>query len=39
MQPKTTAIHPYFGDLDFELWKLMQAKHITHHLAQFNIHA
>ena len=37
MQPKTTTLHPYFGDLDFELWKLMQAKHITHRLAQFGI--
>jgi len=37
MQPQSTTLHPYFGELDFELWKLMQAKHITHHLEQFRI--
>ena len=36
-QPTTKTLHPYFGELDFELWKLMQAKHITHHLEQFGI--
>lgn len=36
-KPNSTTLHPYFGELNFELWKLMQAKHITHHLAQFGI--
>lgn len=31
------TLHPYFGELDFELWKRMHSKHITHHLEQFSI--
>ena len=27
----------FFGELDFELWKIMHSKHITHHLEQFGI--
>ena len=38
MKPKEKTLHPYFGELDFELWKTMQSKHITHHLEQFGIH-
>lgn len=31
------TLHPYFGELNFELWKRMHSKHITHHLSQFGI--
>ncbi|MEJ6615513.1 MAG: hypothetical protein QNL61_01235 [Crocinitomicaceae bacterium] len=37
MQPETKTLHPYFGELDFELWKTMHSKHITHHLEQFGV--
>ncbi len=34
---KGTTLHPYFGNLNYELWLRMHSKHITHHLAQFGI--
>lgn len=37
INPKAIALHPYFGNLDFELWRKMHSKHITHHLEQFGI--
>lgn len=37
ISPKDKTLHPYFGELDFELWKIMHSKHITHHLEQFGI--
>lgn len=35
--PSKKALHPNFGTLDFDLWKRLHAKHISHHLAQFGI--
>ena len=32
-----TVVHPFFGTLDFEYWKLFQVKHFTHHFKQFNL--
>jgi hydroxymethylglutaryl-CoA reductase len=32
-----TVIHPFFGALDFEYWKMFQVKHFTHHFKQFNL--
>lgn len=33
--PNKKVLHPNFGTLDFDLWKRMHSKHITHHLEQF----
>ena len=35
--PNKKALHPNFGTLDFDLWKRMHSKHITHHLEQFGL--
>ena len=35
--PEKKSLHPNFGALDFELWKRLHSKHVTHHLAQFGI--
>lgn len=35
--PDKKSLHPNFGILDFDLWKRLHSKHITHHLAQFGI--
>ncbi len=32
-----TAIHPVFGELNFEEWVLLHYKHVTHHLRQFGL--
>lgn len=32
-----TALHPYYGDLNYELWTLLHKKHFTHHFEQFNL--
>lgn len=37
INPKAKTLHPYFGELDIELWKTTHSKHITHHLEQFGI--
>jgi hypothetical protein len=36
-QPEATAVHPVFGELDFNGWLLFQTKHMQHHLEQFNL--
>jgi hypothetical protein len=36
---QATNIHPYYGDLNFEEWKRLHAKHFTHHLQQFGLMA
>ncbi|RXK60492.1 DUF1569 domain-containing protein [Lacibacter luteus] len=33
----TTAVHPVFGELDFEGWVRLHYKHVTHHLRQFGL--
>jgi hydroxymethylglutaryl-CoA reductase len=35
--PNTSVIHPYYGDLDFNLWLKMHDKHFTHHFKQFGL--
>lgn len=32
-----TAIHPFYGSLNYEQWKRLHSKHFTHHFEQFNI--
>ncbi len=33
----STAIHPAFGPMDFEDWRIWHGKHFTHHFKQFNL--
>lgn len=35
--PEFTALHPYYGELNEELWRLLHAKHFAHHFEQFGI--
>ena len=35
--PSASVIHPYYGDLDFNLWLKMHDKHFTHHFKQFGL--
>ena len=35
--PKLTHIHPYYGPLNFQQWKRLNAKHLTHHFMQFGL--
>lgn len=35
--PEATAIHPVFGELNFEEWVRLHYKHVTHHLRQFGL--
>jgi hypothetical protein len=35
--PKKTALHPYYGNLNYEQWLLLHAKHFTHHFTQFGL--
>ena len=29
--------HPFYGDLDFNQWKSLNSKHLTHHFKQFSL--
>jgi hypothetical protein len=31
------TMHPNFGPLNFDLWKRLHEKHLTHHLTQFGL--
>jgi hypothetical protein len=31
------ALHPYYGNLNFEQWKRLHSKHFTHHFEQFGL--
>lgn len=33
----TTETHPFYGDLNFDQWKKLNSKHLTHHFKQFNL--
>ena len=33
----TTAVHPVFGELNYEEWVRLHYKHVTHHLRQFGL--
>ena len=35
--PKKTALHPYYGNLNYEQWLLLHSKHFTHHFSQFGL--
>lgn len=32
-----TELHPYYGNLNYDQWKRLHSKHITHHLTQFGL--
>lgn len=36
-EENTTELHPYYGNLNFEQWSRLHAKHLTHHFEQFGI--
>ena len=36
-EPALTAVHPVFGELNFEEWVRLHYKHVTHHLRQFGL--
>ena len=31
------TVHPYYGALNYEQWKRLHSKHITHHFEQFGL--
>lgn len=33
----TTELHPFYGDLNFDQWKKLNSKHLTHHFKQFSL--
>lgn len=35
--PEQKTLHPNFGELDLELWRKLNAKHIKHHFEQFGL--
>lgn len=35
--PELTHVHPYYGPLNFDQWKRLHAKHLTHHFNQFGL--
>lgn len=35
--PDLTAVHPVFGELNYEEWVRLHYKHVTHHLRQFGL--
>ena len=36
-EPDLTAVHPVFGELNYEEWLRLHYKHVTHHLRQFGL--
>lgn len=36
-EPAQTALHPVFGELNYEEWVQLHYKHVTHHLRQFGL--
>ncbi|MFM7681145.1 MAG: DUF1569 domain-containing protein [Bacteroidota bacterium] len=36
-QPAFSALHPYYGNLNFEQWIRLHSKHFTHHFNQFGL--
>lgn len=37
VNPELTNSHPYYGPLNFEQWKRLHSKHLTHHFEQFGL--
>lgn len=35
--PEKTALHPYYGELNYEQWVRLSQKHHTHHFTQFGL--
>jgi hypothetical protein len=35
--PGMTALHPFYGELNYEQWKRLSQKHHTHHFLQFGL--
>lgn len=35
--PSRTALHPFYGELNFEQWQRLNSKHYTHHFTQFGL--
>ena len=35
--PGLTHPHPFYGPLNFDQWKRLHSKHLTHHLTQFGL--
>ena len=35
--PERTAIHPYYGPLNYEQWMRLYQNHLTHHFRQFGL--
>jgi len=35
--PTRTELHPYYGQLNYEQWCKLNAKHLAHHFEQFGI--
>ncbi|PHR47700.1 MAG: hypothetical protein COA32_07015 [Fluviicola sp.] len=33
----TRELHPFYGDLNFDQWKKLNSKHLTHHFKQFGL--
>jgi len=33
----TTELHPFYGELNFDQWKKLNSKHLTHHFKQFSL--
>ncbi|ASS50271.1 MAG: hypothetical protein A3D31_11945 [Candidatus Fluviicola riflensis] len=36
-EPGRTAIHPFYGPLNYEQWSRLSQKHLTHHFTQFGL--
>jgi hydrogenase maturation factor HypF (carbamoyltransferase family) len=34
---KLKNIHPYYGPLNYQQWKRLHSKHVTHHFQQFSL--
>ena len=35
--PDFKALHPYYGNLNYEQWLRLHSKHFTHHFSQFGL--
>lgn len=37
VNPQLKNAHPYYGPLNFDQWKRLHSKHLTHHFEQFGL--
>lgn len=35
--PNNTNLHPFYGELNEEKWRMLHSKHFTHHFQQFEL--